>query len=181
MTATAPRPAAVVSRRSAPALAVLVAVSVLAWAVTLEVAGMHDETMVTPAAAAAFLAAWVAMMAAMMIPSAAPFVLLYAAGAARRAATALLVAGYLGIWAAFGAVAYVAQVALEGLGMGDARAYAVAATLAGAGLYQLTPLKSACLRRCRGPLAFLMERWRGGRLGALRLGAEHGLYCLGCC
>jgi predicted metal-binding membrane protein len=49
------------------------------------------------------------------------------------------------------------------------------------GLYQLAPLKHACLRRCRSPLAFVLERWHDGTAGALRMGAEHGAYCLGCC
>jgi len=142
---------------------------------------MEEEMMVTPAAVGIFLGGWVAMMAAMMLPSAAPFVLLYSAGAKRGLATALLVVGYFAVWASFGVLAYAAQVGLDRLGMGDTRAYVVAATLVAAGLYQLTPLKSTCLRRCRSPVGFLMERWRGGRLGAVRLGADHGLFCLGCC
>ena len=55
------------------------------------------------------------------------------------------------------------------------------AILVGAGLWQLTPLKTMCLRHCRSPLGFLMGNWRAGRLGALRMGFEHGVYCLGCC
>lgn len=181
MSTTAVAAGSIFTRRAAPTIAALVGLAGFGWAVTLRSAGMEDEMMLDPTAAAAFLLAWVAMMAAMMIPSAAPFVLLYAGGAKRRWPTVLLVLGYLGVWAAFSATAYVAQLAVDRTGMGDGRAYAVAATLGAAGMYQLTPLKSACLRRCRSPLAFLMERWRGGRLGALRIGAEHGLFCLGCC
>ena len=55
------------------------------------------------------------------------------------------------------------------------------AALAAAGLYQLTPLKEVCLRHCRGPIRYLARGWREGRLGALRMGAEHGLFCVGCC
>jgi predicted metal-binding membrane protein len=56
-----------------------------------------------------------------------------------------------------------------------------AAVVAGAALYQLTPLKNACLTRCRGPLMFVMENWRPGSWGALRMGLVHGAWCVGCC
>jgi predicted metal-binding membrane protein len=136
-----------------------------------------------------FIGAWVVMMAAMMLPSAAPLVLLYrGAGADGRAAnTVPLVAGYLLVWAVFGAGVYAAQQALAAAvnsspALADARPYAVAGILAIAGVYQFTPLKQACLRQCRSPLDFLMHRWRGpGTFDALRLGAEHGAYCVGCC
>lgn len=122
---------------------------------------------------AAFLAAWLVMMAAMMLPSAAPLVLVYRRGAP-AAATASLVVGYLTVWAAVGFAAYVADGALEG-------SYAAAAVLGLAAVYELTPVKARFLRVCRSPLDFLMTRWRSTPAGALRLGAEHGLYCLGCC
>jgi predicted metal-binding membrane protein len=141
------------------------------------------------AGAAGFIGAWVVMMAAMMLPSAAPLVLLYrAAGAGGRAAnTVPLVAGYLLAWAGFGAMVYLAQQALGAAVLSspmlvDARPYAVAGTLAIAGVYQFTPLKQACLRQCRSPLDFLMHRWRGaGAFDAFRLGVGHGVYCVGCC
>ena len=50
-----------------------------------------------------------------------------------------------------------------------------------AGLYQLTPLKQACLKHCRSPVQFILTRWRGGANGAFRMGIEHGAYCVGCC
>ena len=139
--------------------------------------------------ATGFVGAWVVMMAAMMLPSAAPLVLLYrAAGSDGRAAnTVPLVAGYLLAWGVFGAFVYAAQQALGAMvqsnsTLSDARPYAMAAILAVAGVYQFTPLKQACLRQCRAPLDFLMQHWRGpGAFGALRLGAEHGVYCVGCC
>ena len=56
-----------------------------------------------------------------------------------------------------------------------------AALLVVAGVYQITPLKHACLRRCQSPLGFLMHHWRTGAGGAFRMGFEHGAYCLGCC
>ena len=139
--------------------------------------------------AAGFVGAWVVMMAAMMLPSAAPLVLLYrAAGADGRAVNAVpLVAGYLLAWSVFGALVYAAQQTLGAVihaspALGDARPYAVAGILTIAGVYQFTSLKKACLRKCRSPLDFLMHRWRGpSAFDALRLGAEHGSYCVGCC
>src|SRR5207248_7973418 len=59
--------------------------------------------------------------------------------------------------------------------------YAGGAILVFAGLYQLTPLKNACLKHCRSPLHFVMHGWRDGRTGALAMGATHGVFCLGCC
>lgn len=176
----------------------LAAVTVAAWTAVLAPAvasggSMAIDTTPAPgpalAGAAGFVGAWVVMMAAMMLPSAAPLVLLYrAAGADARAVNAgPLVAGYLLVWAAFGGLVYAAQQALGTLthaspALGNARPYAVAGVLVVAGLYQFTSLKKACLRKCRSPLDFLMHRWRGrGAFDALRLGTEHGAYCLGCC
>jgi predicted metal-binding membrane protein len=122
-----------------------------------------------------WLGAWTAMMAAMMLPSAAPIVLLYGRRSNALDST-LLMAGYVLVWAAVGLVAY--ELSMRIMDPADG---AVAAVLIAAGLYQLTPLKSACLKRCRSPLDFLVTHWRGGRTGALRLGAEHGAYCVGCC
>lgn len=118
---------------------------------------------------AAFITLWTVMMAAMMLPSAAPLVLLYRRGAS-SSETWTLVAGYLAVWAAAGLPAYVA---LERLPMS-----AAPVALATAGIYQLTPLKQSCLRQCRTPADFLVQRW--GR-GAVRMGLEHGAWCLGCC
>jgi len=116
-----------------------------------------------------FVAAWTVMMTAMMLPSAAPLVLLYRRGASARD-TVLLAGGYLAVWAAAGVPAYFAS---ELLPMS-----ASPAALAVAGIYQLTPAKESCLRRCRSPADFLVQRW--GR-GAFRIGMEHGAWCLGCC
>lgn len=136
---------------------------------------------------APFLGAWTLMMAAMMLPSAAPMVLLHHAGQAGAGAlrsvagSAVFVSGYLVVWASIGILVWLAGLAVEALVPMDARAYGVAAVLLGAGLYQLTPLKQACLRACRTPADFLVTHWRGGRLGTLRLGMAHGVYCVGCC
>jgi predicted metal-binding membrane protein len=133
---------------------------------------MGDEM---PMGAGLWLGAWTAMMAAMMLPSAAPLVLLYGRHASATS-SGLLMVGYLLAWAAVGLAAYALDMRLPDPGNG-----VVAAVLIVAGLYQLTPLKTACLKRCRSPLDFLVAHWRGGRTGAFRLGVEHGAYCVGCC
>lgn len=140
-----------------------------------------------------YLGVWVTMMAAMMLPSAAPMVLLFARIADERARrgkpyapTWVFVAGYLGVWTLFGVLAYGVYRALAAADPSflawDAQGPLVAGgAVAAAGLYELTPLKAICLRHCRTPLHFLFHGWREGRVGALRMGAEHGAYCVGCC
>lgn len=119
--------------------------------------------------AAMFVAAWTVMMIAMMLPSAAPFVLLYHRGASARR-TALLVLGYVVVWAAAGMPAYIGS---ESMPMASAPI-----VLAVAGIYQFTPAKQSCLTKCRTPIDFMMSRWSRS---PFRLGVEHGLWCLGCC
>jgi predicted metal-binding membrane protein len=132
-----------------------------------------------------FLGSWTVMMAAMMLPSATPMILLHRLGADGRLRTQLwtaaFVAGYLIVWASVGIVVWGAAMAASAIVMPDQRAFAVAAILLLAGVYQFTPLKSTCLRACRTPADFLMTHWHRGLSGQLRLGIEHGLYCLGCC
>lgn len=138
-------------------------------------------------------AMWAVMMTAMMLPTATPLILLYA-GAARRNAEGgspalrvyALAAGYLVVWSLFSVMATALQRILTSAlvltpMMEPATPVAAAIVLAIAGLYQLTPLKRACLRACRSPLGFLVQRWRGNAAGAFRLGMDHGTYCLGCC
>lgn len=144
-----------------------------------------------PISAAAFVAAWVVMMMAMMLPSAAPMVLLYrrmTAGSSTTTVlhTAVFVAAYLVIWALFGFGVYLVQqtFALASWAVplvAQVWPFLVAGTLAGAGVYQFSSLKDRCLRQCRSPLSFVMTRWRPGTLGGVRLGLEHGAYCVGCC
>ena len=123
------------------------------------------------------------MMTGMMLPSAAPIIVL--AGGSRAYFVAL---GYLSIWTAFSAGATALQLLLMRLLLvtpmmelseGSSRT-AGAVLLALAGVYQLTPLKQACLATCQSPMAFLARRWRGGSSGAFRMGVEHGV-CIGCC
>lgn len=193
-------------------LAILALLTVTAWAITLvqmqTMTGMGDRTggmvmddMGMGASAAmdpgarliVYLGMWVAMMAAMMLPAAAPMILMF--GTVYRTKrerggmfvpTWIFVAGYLAVWAGFGAVAWAAGDFGEAL----ARAYpglrelgprVAASAMVAAGLYQLTPLKQRCLSHCRSPLSFVMHHWRPGRSGAWRMGLDHGVYCVGCC
>jgi len=138
---------------------------------------------------------WAVMMVGMMTPSVAPMVLLYGAvgrnvGASGRplAATGWFVAGYLSAWIAFSLAATGAQWTLTRLAlltpmMESASGIFGGMVLIAAGLYQWSPLKDTCLRQCQTPLGFLMSRggFRSDPFAALRLGAEHGAYCVGCC
>ena len=137
-------------------------------------------------------AMWAVMMTGMMLPSASPMLLTYGT-IARRSAQAsaasqiyALAAGYLLVWAAFSVGATALQRLLAALlllssMMEVTNRTAAALLLFIAGLYQLTPMKHACLRMCQSPLGFLMSRWRKGLSGAFLMGLEHGAYCVGCC
>jgi predicted metal-binding membrane protein len=142
---------------------VLVAVTAFAWLLTARSSSSMDMS------APAFLGAWTAMMTAMMLPSAAPLLLLYRRGS-RAVDTAALGFGYLLVWGALGYAAY-AYVMWGPM-------LPTWSVLAVAGVYQLTPLKGSCLKRCRTPADFLVRRY--GR-APLLLGLEHGLWCAGCC
>ena len=120
-----------------------------------------------PGSMVSFLWLWVAMSAAMMLPSLVPAASL-AAGVGRSALG--FVSGYAAVWAATGVLAYAAADALDG-----ASTRLAVGAIALAAAYQLTPWKTACLRRCRGPLGLLVRK------RAFRAGLEHGLVCLGCC
>ena len=138
-------------------------------------------------------AMWAVMMVAMMLPSASPMLLLYGTVARRSAAGArgahqlyAFAAGYLAVWAAFSVGATALQRLLAALlvvspMMEVTSRNAGAMLLMIAGVYQMTPLKHACLRTCQSPLGFLMSRWRPGAGGAFRMGIEHGALCVGCC
>ncbi len=138
-------------------------------------------------------AMWAIMMVGMMLPSATPTTLVYAAVARKAsregtpvAPVSVFVAGYLLMWMLFSFAATLAQWGLERAALLSPMLVSSSPALDGAlllsaGAYQLTPLKNACLEHCRSPAHFIAERWRPGRAGALRLGIEHGAYCLGCC
>jgi predicted metal-binding membrane protein len=147
----------------------------------------------TPSYAGLILSMWWVMMIAMMLPSAAPMLLLFArinrkerSGGRPYVPTAVFAGGYLCVWAGFGAATTALQWYLERIGllsstMATSSLWLGAAILVAAGAWQLTPIKSVCLRHCRSPLSFLSHSWRPGYLGAFRMGLGHGAYCLGCC
>ncbi len=136
---------------------------------------------------------WTIMMVGMMLPSTAPAILLYGALVRKNGergtvlpAVWIFSSGYLAVWTGFSLVATLVQVALEQEALvtpmlASASRGLSATLLIAAGLYQWLPLKAACLRHCRQPLEFFLTHWRAGATGAFRMGAEHGLYCVGCC
>jgi predicted metal-binding membrane protein len=133
---------------------------------------------------------WAVMMAAMMLPSAWPMLTIFAGFSRRRAGRSpsfyAFIGGYLLTWVAFSLAATVlqrllAQLLLLSPMMQVASPKVGAAFLIAAGVYQLTPLKRICLGWCRSPMSFVMQHWRNGAAGALRMGAQHGAYCVGCC
>jgi predicted metal-binding membrane protein len=139
-----------------------------------------------------YIAGWTLMTVAMMLPTSLPLVLLFRRMVSGRASAGalvgLLVSGYLGVWALTGGgllmVHWLLRAGVERLAWPGGAGWAVSATLlAGAGLYQFSGLKHACLDKCRSPMSFLSAHWRGGTewLQSIRLGAAHGLFCVGCC
>lgn len=136
-----------------------------------------------------FLAMWVVMMVAMMFPSVSPGVLIFDRWRRSRqrsvATTVAFVAGYLLIWSVVGVFAFTAIVALDLQIDSSATALRVGgAVLIGAGIYQLTPLKTVCLTQCRSPLSLIMQHAQllgEGVRGPLQVGLMHGGWCIGCC
>jgi predicted metal-binding membrane protein len=187
-----PVPASLPLRQLVPAWVALVALAALAWVVTVRQAdGMGVGPGTMGLALPLFLLLWVVMMAAMMFPSVAPIAILWTRVIRGRSQGAVLLGrmtsflgGYLIAWVGFGLLAFVAllgtqrlvEVSPEGakwLGVG---------IFAVAGIYQLTPLKDACLRHCRSPMMALLHYGNfKGRTRDLRVGVHHGLYCVGCC
>jgi predicted metal-binding membrane protein len=174
----------------------LILLAVVAWTVTDErMAGMDAGPGTDPGTLGFFITAWVVMMAAMMFPSIAPMVVMYVrinAGRRERGqvapvgATSLFVSGYLVSWAAAGGLGYaiyegIRSISIDALSWDRGGPYIAGGIIVAAAAYQLTPLKDVCLRHCRSPLMFLMTHWEPGRIGALRMGVEHGAYCVGCC
>jgi predicted metal-binding membrane protein len=178
------------------AVVALIAVAALGWLLTGErMAGMDMGPGTDPGSFAFYVSLWVAMMAAMMLPSAVPMVAAHSTVQQRRrelgrdrwaGASAAFAGGYLLVWTAFGVAAYalfelVRSLDVEALSWSRDGPYVAAAVIAIAAIYQLSPLKDACLAKCRSPLAFVVGSWRDGRIGATRMGVEHGAWCVGCC
>lgn len=139
---------------------------------------------------AAFLGVWLVMVGAMMLPTTVPLVRLYVAASGRApgavSARAAFFAGYLAVWTGFAALALAADTGVRALVERSAWLAArpdlvLGAALVGAGAFQLSPLKNACLTVCRNPMSFLWQHYRRGLGGGWRVGWRHGIACVGCC
>jgi predicted metal-binding membrane protein len=158
------------------------------WATANQMAGMDAGPGTDLGAVGWFVGVWVIMMAAMMFPSVSPTVALYARMTRRRdvIGPVLFTGAYLLVWSAVGVVSY-GLFQLGKVWFGSQLAWDAggrwfaAGVLAVAAVYELTPLKSVCLVRCRTPLGFLLGSWRDGRAGAVEMGAKHAAWCVGCC
>jgi predicted metal-binding membrane protein len=192
-------------------LASLLAVTALAWVYLIQMAiGMNDmpsmgdggmsmgdmATTIKPWTAVdgvMMFIMWAIMMVAMMLPSAAPMILIFARVNNNQrdkgnayVPTVVFASGYILVWALFSAAATVLQWGLQQTALLSPMMVSTSSYLGGglfilAGVYQWTPLKQACLKHCRSPLAFVMHHWRAGSWGAFRMGLGHGAFCLGCC
>jgi predicted metal-binding membrane protein len=197
--------ATALSRDRIIVLLALLGVTILAWLyliadrqrmADMDMPGMADMAMPMPWSVARFaltFAMWWIMMLGMMLPSAAPTILTFATIARRQRAqgqkfvpTSVFTIGYLLVWGAFCVAATALQWGLDQAALlspllGTNSAWIGGALFILGGLYQFTPFKYACLKQCRSPFTFLLNHWRDGWQGALRIGWLHGLYCLGCC
>jgi predicted metal-binding membrane protein len=190
-------------------LLALLGLTLLSWLWLISLShGMSDKEMASmpgmampmrmpaPWIAARFtltFAMWWVMMVGMMLPSAAPMILMFATVNRKKRMSgqdfvpvSVFTLGYLLVWGLFSAGATVVQWVLDQLAMLSSSLTAISpmvggALLIAAGIYQFTPLKQACLRHCRSPLGFVLNHWHDGGIGALRMGMEHGAFCLGCC
>jgi predicted metal-binding membrane protein len=175
--------------------AVLLGLALVSWVVTFDrMRGMDAGPGTDLGGLGWFLGIWVTMMPAMMLPSVSPMVLVFARVSKERSRrgqavfvpTWVFVAGYLAAWTVYGLLAYGAFRVVDAVAGGvlawdRAGPYVAGGAIVVAGLYQLTPVKDVCLRHCRTPLHFVLHDWHEGRVGALRMGFTHGLYCVGCC
>ncbi len=195
---------AVIKRDRLVVIAGVLAVAGIAWAYLVYLAQDNDGMgmSMTMAQLSSWSAAdfglmflmWAVMMTGMMLPSAAPMILLFATVNRRRreqqgayVATGFFLAGYVLVWCAFAALATVGNWALhvndllDKMMGGSTSDYLGGSLLVVAGVFQWSRLKYVCLTHCRSPLSFLMTDWKEGTAGALRMGLQHGTYCVGCC
>jgi predicted metal-binding membrane protein len=154
---------------------------------------MMQPAVWTPGYALLMVVMWWVMMVAMMLPSAIPMLLLFArvnrsqkTQGAPFVPTGVFASGYVVAWGVFSVLAAGLQWGLERVGWLSSMMASTNAVFAGivllvAGVYQLTPLKHACLKHCRSPLQFITQHWRTGTAGVFRMGLDHGVFCLACC
>jgi predicted metal-binding membrane protein len=182
-------------RRSPVLVPVAVAAATLVtWAVTVDrMHGMDAGPGTSLGGLGWFVGVWATMMAAMMLPSLTPTTLVFARVSAERqrrggifVPTWVFIGGYLAAWTAYGLLAYAIVRVLQSAHIHALSWHAQgpligASAIVAAGLYQLSPLKRSCLRRCRSPMRYVRAGWRQGWSGAVRMGFEHGAFCIGCC
>ena len=174
--------------------AAIAAATLVTWIVTVDrMQGMDAGPGTSLGSLSWFVGVWATMMAAMMLPSLMPTTLLFANVSAehqRRGGsfvpTWVFIGGYLAAWTAYGLLAYGAFRAIQSAHIGALSWHAQGPLIAGgaivaAGLYQLSPLKRTCLRRCRSTMDYVRGGWRPGWSGAARMGLKHGAFCIGCC
>ena len=175
-------------------LALLLAAPASSWFATVQaLCRTLPEGAWSFSAAAVTASMWSAMTLAMMLPSASPMILTYAEiaeTAARKSerivSPLVIAAGYASVWLVFSLLATVIQIvltraALLNTGITSASGILAGAIFIGAGVYQFSALKHACLTHCQNPFPFFFTNWATTLGGVFRLGVEQGLYCLGCC
>jgi predicted metal-binding membrane protein len=183
--------------RHGAVVAALLVLAIIGWLVTQDrMAGMDAGPGTELGSLGFYVGVWVVMMAAMMFPSVWPMVVAYARIQSGRlkqgkvesdlVPVALFVGGYLGAWTAFGVAAYGVlelgrSLSIDALAWDSAGPYAAGGVILAAAAYQLTPAKDVCLRKCRDPMDFVLGDWKPGSGGALRMGVDHGAWCVGCC
>jgi len=176
--------------------ALLLATTAFAWLGVIHSATVMQMPEMEPLSGAAILAfalEWGVMMTAMMLPSAAPMILLYGMASRRPGKSGegvipaeMFAMTYVALWLLTGVPVYLAwvgigEIAARSMTFAATMPYAIAGTLFVTGVYQLSPMKHACLRQCEAPVDFLVRRWRTGYAASLRLAATHAAYCIGCC
>ena len=189
-------PRGTVDRSRLLLIAALIALAFVGWTVTDErMHGMDAGPGTDLGTLGFYVTAWVVMMAAMMFPSIWPMVVIYRrvhegrrerGRGAPAGATAIFVSGYLITWTAGGLLGYAIfeaarSLSIDAVSWDRGGPYLAGGVILAAAVYQLTPLKDVCLSKCRNPLSFVLTSWQPGRLGALRMGVEHGAWCVGCC
>ena len=169
-------------------VAALLACAAAAWLITISQAGSMGMGGIAAMGAGLFLITWLVMMVAMMFPSVAPMTLAFASVTRSRGEgivpTAVFVLGYLLVWTAAGVVPLVVLQTASHVWMVPPSwlPRVSGAVIIAAGVYQFTPLKDICLRACRSPMGFTLSHDFGsGPASAVRAGASHGFFCLGCC
>lgn len=196
MSAPAPAaPAPGLTRERNIIIVALLALAACAWAVLLWQwrSNGGDMSLTMGMGAPFFIAIWILMMIAMMFPTAAPMVLMFDRVQAQKrdrgqryVPVLLFVSVYLALWSVLGIAAYAAAVGAETLAgaspwLLDNSARIGGVVLIAAGVYQVSPLKNTCLSKCRSPMSFVLRSWRDGNGGAVHMGMEHAMYCIGCC